>query len=96
MADAAKARGVVREADGVAFEIEPLESIEGVTMRQPPPAASSLQPLRERLHAMEKEIEEIEKGYEARLADLTRRLAQADAREAERKAAFRDMLTKLS
>lgn len=83
------------ESEGVQFEIEPLESLDGVEMRAPPPPGKSLAPLRERLHALEKELDEVERSYEARLADLTKRLAQADAREAERKAALKDLISKL-
>lgn len=83
-----------READGVEFEIEPLDGLEGVELRPPPPG-KGLGPLRERLHALEKELDEVEKSYEARLADLTKRLAAADARESERKAALKDLISKL-
>lgn len=86
-----KGRNGAIEAEGTAFQVEPLDGVEGLDSDERPVAR-----LRERLGALEKELDAVERGYESRLADLTRRLAEADAREAERKAALKDLLSKLA
>ena len=86
------------EMEGMAFEVEPLENVEDVEASEIVPSAAGehpLQQLRERLKALEADIAVAEMNYEAQLAGLMRRVAEADARDAERKAVLQELLAKM-